>query len=77
VYDIVGSTNHALDLAVMWRSIGTRHPKLDAVREGESASGVIKLTSIITLDAPDGAAKLRGHKDGEVGEDGEHVRLLT
>jgi hypothetical protein len=48
------------------------------VREEESAGGgVIKLPSIITLDAPDGAAKLRGHKGKEVGESGEGVRLLA
>jgi hypothetical protein len=39
--------------------------------------GVIKLTSIIALDAPDGATKLRGHKGEEVGEGGEGVRLLA
>jgi hypothetical protein len=47
------------------------------VREEENAGGVIKLTSIITLDAPDGTAKLRGHKGEEVGEDGEGVKLLA
>jgi hypothetical protein len=78
VYDIVGCTNHVLGLAVLRGSVGTRHPKLDAVREEESVGGgVIKLASIITLDAPDGAAKLRGHKGEEVGEGGEDVRLLT
>jgi hypothetical protein len=49
---------------------------LDAVREEESAGGgVIKLTSIITLDTLDGATKLRGYKGKEVGESGEGVRL--
>jgi hypothetical protein len=38
--------------------------------------GVIKLASIIALDAPDGASKLRGHKGKEVGEGGEGVGLL-
>jgi hypothetical protein len=48
------------------------------VREEESAGGgVINLASIITLDAPDGAAKLRGHKGKEVREGGEGVRLLA
>jgi hypothetical protein len=41
-------------------------------REEESAGGgVIKLMSIIALDAPDGATKLCGHKSKEVGEGGE------
>jgi hypothetical protein len=48
------------------------------VREEESAGGgVSKLTSIIALDAPDGAIKLRGYKGKEVGEGGEGVGLLT
>jgi hypothetical protein len=32
-YDIDGGTNHALGLAVLRESVGTRHLKLDAVRE--------------------------------------------
>jgi hypothetical protein len=48
------------------------------VREEESAGGgVIKLTSIIALDAPNGTTKLHGHKGEEVGEGGEGVRLLA
>jgi hypothetical protein len=48
------------------------------MREEESVGGgVIKLASIIALDALDGASKLRGHKGREVGEGGEGVRLLT
>jgi hypothetical protein len=48
------------------------------VREEESAGGgVIKLMSIIALDAPDGAVKLRGHKGKEVGEGWEGVELLA
>jgi hypothetical protein len=70
--------NHALDLVVLRESVGTRHLKLDAVREEENAGGgVIKLASIIALDAPDGAAKLRRHKGKEVREGGEGVRLLA
>jgi hypothetical protein len=42
----------------------------------ESAGGrVVRLTSIIALDALDGVAKLRGHKGEEVGKGGEGVRL--
>jgi hypothetical protein len=76
MHDIIGGTNHALGLTVLWGSVRTRHLKLDTVREEESAGGVIKLAYIITLDAPDGAAKLRGHKGEEVGEGGEDVGLL-
>jgi hypothetical protein len=77
-HDIVGGMNHALGLTVLQGSVGTRHPKLDAVREEESVGGgVIKLTTIIALDAPDGVDKLRGHKGKEVGGGGEGVRLLA
>jgi hypothetical protein len=70
--------NHALDLAILRGSVGTRHSKLDAMREEESAGGgVIKLASIITLGTPDGTAKLLGHKGKEVGEGGEGVGLLA
>jgi hypothetical protein len=50
---------------------------LDAVREEECVGGVIKFASIITLDALDGATKLRGHKGKKVGEGGEGVGLLA
>jgi hypothetical protein len=64
--------NHALGLVILRGSVGTRHLKLDAVREEEGAGGgVIKHKSIIALDASDGAAKLRGYKGEEVGEGGE------
>jgi hypothetical protein len=77
-HNIIGGTNHVPDLAILRESVGTRHPKLDVVREEESAAGgVIKLASIITLDTPDGAAKLHGHKGKEVGEGGKGVRLLA
>jgi hypothetical protein len=47
------------------------------MREEESVGGgVIKLASIISLDASDGAEKL-GHKGKEVGEGGEGVGLLA
>jgi hypothetical protein len=71
-YDI----NHALDLVVMWRGIGTQHLELDDVREEESA-GVIEFTSIITLDTPDGATKMRGHKGEEVEDGREGVGLMA
>jgi hypothetical protein len=67
-----------LGLVVLRGSVGTRHPKLDTVSEEESVSGrVIKLASIIALDAPNGMTKLRGHKGKKVGEGGKGVRLLA
>jgi hypothetical protein len=63
-HEIIGGTNHALNLVILYRSVGARHLKLDIVREKESVGeGVIKLVSIITLDASDDATKLYGHKD--------------
>jgi hypothetical protein len=76
-HDIVGGTNHALGLAVLRGSVGTQHLKLDTVREEENAGGVIKLASIIALDAPNNTTKLRGLRDEEVGEGGEGVELLA
>jgi hypothetical protein len=46
--------------------MGTQHLELDTVKEEESVGGVIKLTSIITLDTPDGATKLIGQIREEV-----------
>jgi hypothetical protein len=37
-----------LNLDVLWGRVGTRHPKLDTVREEEGAGGVVvKLTSLL------------------------------
>jgi hypothetical protein len=58
-----------LNLAVLWGRVGTRHPKLDTVREEEGAGGVVvKLTSIVALDTSDGTTKLRGHISEKVRE---------
>ena len=76
-YDIVGGTNHALGLAVPRGRVGTRHSKLNTVREEEGAGGVIKLTFIVTLDTPDGATKLCGYMDEKVRKGGERVRLMA
>ena len=77
-HDIVGGTNHALDLAVLGGGVGTRHPELDTVRKEEGAGrGVIELPSIITLNTPNGATKLRGYVSGKVREGGEGVGLMA
>jgi hypothetical protein len=39
--------------------------------------GVIKLTTIVTLDDLDGEAKLCGHPSEEVKNHGESIRLRT
>jgi hypothetical protein len=77
-YDIVDDTNHVLSLTVLWRHVGTRHPKLDTVRKEEGASGgVIKLTSIVALDTLNGTTKLRGYISEKMTNSGERVRLMT
>jgi hypothetical protein len=74
----MGGTNHALHLAILWGHVGTRHPKLDTMREEESAGGgVVKLTSIVALDTPDGTIKLCRHISEKVRKSGEHVRLMV
>jgi hypothetical protein len=78
VHDIVGGTNHAFSLTILWTRIGTRHSKLDTVRKKEGVcGGVVKLTSIVTLDTPDCTTKLRGHIDEKVRERGERVRVMA
>jgi hypothetical protein len=48
------------------------------VREEESTGGgVIKLTTIVTLDGLDGEAELCGHPSEEVKERGKSIRLRT
>jgi hypothetical protein len=48
------------------------------VREEESpGDGVIKLTTIVTLDGFDGKAELCGHPSEEVKERGKRIRLGT
>jgi hypothetical protein len=48
------------------------------VKEEESAGGgVIKLTTIVTLDGLDGKAELCGHPSEEVKECGKSIRLRT
>jgi hypothetical protein len=61
-HDIVGGTNHALSLTVLWGHVGRRHPKLDTVKKEEGEGGVVKLTSIVALDTPSGTTKLRGQQ---------------
>jgi hypothetical protein len=52
--------------------------QLNIVREKEGAGGgVIKLTTIVTLDGLDDEAELCGHPREEVKERGESVGLRT
>jgi hypothetical protein len=51
----------ALDITVLWRSVGTRHSwKYPFGDEECTRGGVIELTAIVALDGFDGATKLYG-----------------
>jgi hypothetical protein len=77
-HDIVCGPNHALRLAVLWRSIRTRHTELDTAGEEEGArGGVIELTPVVALDGLNGEAEPSGHPGKEVKKGGEGVRLST
>jgi hypothetical protein len=77
-HDIVCGPNHALCLAILWRSIRTRHTELDTAGEEEGArGGVIELTPVVALDGLNGEAELSGHPGKEVKGGGEGVRLST
>ena len=69
VHDIVGGTNHTLGLAVLSRSVGARHMKLNAVGEKErTRGGVVELAPVVTLNGLNGTTKLSGHPGEEVRE---------
>jgi hypothetical protein len=52
--------------------------QLNTVREEESTGdGVIKFTTIVTLDGLDGEAELCGHPSEKVKERGKGIRLST
>jgi hypothetical protein len=77
-HGVVGGANHPLSLAILGRGIRARHAQLNTVREKKgTGGGVIKLTTIVTLDGLDGEAELCGHPSEEVQERGESVRLRT
>jgi hypothetical protein len=76
-HDIVCGPNHALCLAVLWRSIRTRHTKLDTTSEEGARGGGIELTPVVALDGLNGEAELSGHPGKKVKEGGEGVRLST
>jgi hypothetical protein len=77
-HDIISGTNYMLSLAIPWGCVGTRHSKRDTMRKEEYVGGgVVKLTSIVTLDTPDGTTKLREHISKKVREHEERVRLMA
>jgi hypothetical protein len=77
-HGLVDSTNHALSLAVLRGGVRARHAQLDTVREEErTGGGVIKLTTIVTLDGLDSETELCGHPSEEVVNRRESIRLHT
>jgi hypothetical protein len=61
MHHTIDGAKDALNFTVLRRSVGTRHPhKYPFGGEECTKGGVIKLTTIITLDSFDGAAKLCG-----------------
>jgi hypothetical protein len=77
-HDVIRGPNHALRLAVLWRSVRTGHTQLNTSGEKEGARGVvIELTTVVTLDGLHGEAELSGHPGKEVKEGGEGVGLGT
>jgi hypothetical protein len=77
-HGVVGGANHLLSLAILRRGIWARNAQLNTVRDKEcSGGGVIKLTTIVTLDSLDGETELCGHPSKEVKERGKCIRLRT
>ena len=77
-HNVVHGANHALSLAVLGRSIRTRHAQLNTPREKERArGGVIELTAVVTLNGLNGETELSGHLGKEVEEGRKCLRLST
>jgi hypothetical protein len=78
VHNIIGGTDHALGLAILWGCVGTRYLKLDTIREDDSVGGgVTKLMAIVALDTTDGTTRLNGHIGKKVRQGGECVKLMA
>ncbi len=61
--DVVQGMKHTLGLTVLWGGVGARHPQGDPVGEEEGAGGgVVKLPTVVTLDAVNGRGELGLHK---------------
>jgi hypothetical protein len=77
-HGVVSGANHALSLVILRGGIRARHAQLDTVREEEGmGGGVIKLTTIVTLDGLDYEAELRGHPSEEVKNRKKSIKLRT
>jgi hypothetical protein len=73
-----GGANHMLGSTILRGGVKTRHLQLHAVGEKEDVRhGVIKLTSIITLNNMDGTTELSRHPHKEIRKVGEGVILTA
>jgi hypothetical protein len=75
---IIRCANRPLGLAILLRSIWTGHAESNTVKKKEVASGgVVEFSTVVTLDALNGGAKLCAYIVKEVRENGESFRLET
>jgi hypothetical protein len=77
LYDIVRGAIHPLNLAVLARSVWTRHAELNTPREKGAGGVIIELTPVVALDSLDGETELSGHLGKEVEEGGKSLGVDT
>jgi hypothetical protein len=72
--DIIESAKNTFSFTILLRGIGARHAEMDSVGEKEgTCGGVVKLTTVITLHAFNGAAKLSSNISKEMCNSGKRV----
>ena len=77
-HNVVGGTDNAFGLAILGGGVGTRHAKVNAMSEEESASaGVVKLATVVTLDVLDRGTELCSHIREKMRDSGKSVGLKT
>ena len=60
--DIIDSANNAFSFPVLREGVGARHMKMNTTREEEGmGAGVVKLLSVVTLNALNSSTKLRSN----------------
>jgi hypothetical protein len=76
--DVVGGAENTFSLAVLLRGVWARHAQDDTLGKEESAGGgVIKLTTIITLNCLNSAAELSENVGEKIRETGKSLRFET
>ena len=65
--DVIEGTKHTLGLTFLWGGMWAGHPEGDVVGEKKRASGgVVKLSTIVILNAANSRGKLGLHKGKKV-----------